>query len=600
MRTRNITLSARPHTVTESLFPYTQGVLFLQKGGPGFPSKQALLPNKQIIFTNNSDPNYGHYNNTDLYNTPSKYADLFVSPVINPNMYSFDTPMPTYPLDTVIPSYPTPQKMSHDPANLGGVANPGGVVNSLGVQFAAAKKSSAPELENLLTTPTMKTLSPTSELESFLKLSDSDFTSLLSAFPPTNTDPRERGPGDFAIPSASTGIFDSLPPEFFPEGVSPSSSSSSPPATVSLGHSMDGWRGDGEKWSGGMSYATNSLPLPPMELDPASLWTSSQSSSHSELTPLFEALPPLNRDLPLPTSSLSPPSHYHTPTVSPSRGGLPVATTFSDNTRGVSNGEKELTFDEQLDFFDDGSLDWDSILPPAKKLQGPALTSHSEASSPVSHMHISPAHTPLPSAPPSPVETKPILTPSLSTPPPTPSSEQRSDKLAAAKPSPLLFGKTEDEILLKVLSPRSGSHSKPVTREQLVSMPVEEFNRLLDLASLNDIEVAFMKEWRRRGKNKTAAMIARKRKRDELTDLDVEVDQLRKQKTGLKSQYEQLRLEIAALKERAKKAEERVYQKYSRQSGVRVSRDTHTIHVDKAGKVLLGPRVSPRQLVLVK
>lgn len=131
-------------------------------------------------------------------------------------------------------------------------------------------------------------------------------------------------------------------------------------------------------------------------------------------------------------------------------------------------------------------------------------------------------------------------------------------------------------------------------------MPVEEFNRLLDVATLNEIEVAFMKEWRRRGKNKTAAMIARKRKRDELTDLDEEVEQLRKQKAGLRSKYDQLKAEIAALKERSKVAEEKVYWRYSRQSGVRVSRDTHVIHVDKSGKILLGPRLSSQQMLLVK
>ena len=107
-----------------------------------------------------------------------------------------------------------------------------------------------------------------------------------------------------------------------------------------------------------------------------------------------------------------------------------------------------------------------------------------------------------------------------------------------------------------------------------------------------------MKEWRRRGKNKTAAMVARKRKRDELTDLDVEVDKLRKQKVGLKAKYDRLRSEILALRERTRAAEDRVYRQYSQQSGLPVSRDSHMIHVDKAGKVLLGPR--PQQMLLVK
>ena len=554
--------------------------LLLHKGGHGYQhSKQTILPNKQQFILTNSDPTTYDVANMDYHNT-LKYADLYVNPAMNPHMYSFDAPVPTYPLDTVIPSYPTPHKMSHDPANGGGVAN------GMGLHFTAAKKS-ASELENLLSTPPMKGASPTTELENFLKMSDSEFTSLLSSFPPTNTDPRERGSADFAIPSASTGIFDSLPPEFFSDGTSPSSS---PSSTATVNQPMDTWRGaEGEAWSGGLNYPTNTVPTG--DLSPSSLW--SPPGSHTELTPLLEALPSLNRDLPLSTPSLSPPSHLHTLTLSPVHSGAaPPATSIA-----MGNAEKNLSFGDQLDFLD-GSLDWDSILPPSKKLQRPSPT-QSEASSPVSYMHISPSPTPFPSAPASPVETKPVLTPSLPTPSPsTPSTERHSDK--QAKPSPLLFGKTEDEILLKVLVPRPGRGSKPVTRERLVSMPVEEFNRLLDTTSLNDIEVAFMKEWRRRGKNKTAAMIARKRKRDELGDLDIEVEQLRKQKAGLKSKFEQLRSEIAGLKERSRAAEEKVYQRYSRQSGVRVSRGSHVIHVDKSGKVLLGPRLSPQQMVLVK
>ena len=559
--------------------------MLLHKANPGFPSKQPLLPSKQIIFSNSQQPHYDYLNS-------SKYAELFTNPTVNPNMYSFDAPIPTYPLDTVIPSYLAPQKTSHDPTDRVVV---GGASDSVGVHFSLGRKATNSELENLLTTPTTKAVSPATELENLFKMPEADFTSLMSAFAPTNMDPQERGPADFAIPSATTGIFDSFPPGFFSEGGSPSSSAS-PPATMPRQQPMDSsWRaGEGEKWVGGLSFSTNSLPLRVSESDPSALWSaaphsSSSSSSHSELTPLLEAFPPLDHDLSLPSSSSSssssPPSHLHTPTVSP----LQITPNNHPNVATASNGEQNLTFEEHLDFFD-GSLDWDSILPPMKRLQEFPPT-QSGVSSPVSHMHISPAPTPTPSSPSSPVETKPVINSSFP-------SEISSEK--SAKPSPLLFGKTEDEILLKVLAHRPSPDSKPVTRERLVSMPVEDFNRLLDTPVLSDIEVAFMKEWRRRGKNKTAAMVARKRKRDELSDLDEEVEQLRKQKAGLRSKYEQLRAEIAALKERTRTSEERVYRRYSRQSGVQVSRDTHVIHVDKTGKVLLGPRPSSQQMLLVK
>ena len=494
---------------------------------------------KQAMFSN------AHYHD---YTNTKQYADLFISPPlnVNPNMYSFETPVPAYPLDTVIPNYPVPQKV-HDPAGA--------------MHFAMEKKPPNSELENLLTT---KATSPTTDLENMLKIPDAD---LLSFFTTSNTESQE-GPGDFAIPSTSAGIFESFSPEVYQE-------------TPMSSQAMGTWR-EGEKWVEGQAMQDGANQLHLNDSDPSSFWT---TSSPSQLTPLLQSFPSLNHDLPLPTTSYSPPpppSHNHTPTISPSQSTVSVST----------GGSNKGGFDDQLDFFD---LDLDSMFPPTKKFQEYPPT-QSEASSPVSHMHVSPTPTPVPTAPSSPVESKPDIKPSL---PSTPVSTPDPASVKSTKPSPLLFGKSEDEILLKVLVPQPGLDTKPVTRDKLISMPVEEFNRLLSVAGLNDIEVAFMKEWRRRGKNKTAAMVARKRKRDELTDLDVEVEQLRKQKTGLKSKYDQLRSDIVALRERAQAAEDRVYRRYSLQSGIPVSRDSHMIHIDKGGKVLLAPRPS-NQMLLVK
>ena len=553
------------------------GVL-LHKTSAVFPSKQPMIPSKHVPFSNAPQAYQ------DWTNTSSKYADLFITPQLNPNMYSFEAPLPAYPLDTVIPtSYPVPQKTMPDHVGGGGSGS--------GMHFAMAKKSPATELENLLTTT--RPVSPTAELENMLKIPESEFNSLLSVFAPSNGEQQEGGAGDFAIPSAGVGIFDSFPPEVFQETGSSS-------AGVQL-QPKDAWQ-EREKWG---DVSNNQAPS---NLDPASFWIP------STIPPLFDDYPSLDRDLTLPSTSSSPPSsysppshyhhHHHTPTISPSQSMMSLPVSASPGSAG-GNRHDVTGFDDQLDFLD-GSLDWDSILPPSKKFQEFPPT-QSEASSPVSHMHISPATTPVPSSPPSPVETKPDINPSF----PHPSSSSSSSSSSSpstpsgtseksSKQPPLLFGKTEDEILLKVLVPRLGLNTKPVTRNKLVSMSVEEFNRLLDLAGLNDIEVAFMKEWRRRGKNKTAAMVARKRKRDELSDLDVEVDQLRKQKAGMKAKYDQLRSDILALKERTRTAEERVFQRYSRQSGIPVSRETHLIHVDKAGKVFLGPHPSSQQMLIVK
>ena len=162
----------------------------------------------------------------------------------------------------------------------------------------------------------------------------------------------------------------------------------------------------------------------------------------------------------------------------------------------------------------------------------------------------------------------------------------------------ILFGQHEDEIIQKLLVHHPGVAKRPITRDKLVIMPVEEFNTLLDEANLTEIEVAFMKEWRRRGKNKMAAQIARKRKRDELSELEDDMEGLRQKRAQLQQSVENLKGHIASFKRRAEAAEQRIYKHYSTVHGSLVSHETHTIHVTDDGKTMLIPRISS-QILLV-
>ena len=200
--------------------------------------------------------------------------------------------------------------------------------------------------------------------------------------------------------------------------------------------------------------------------------------------------------------------------------------------------------------------------------------------------------------PPSPAASE-VMSPSLASPVEVDATGERGGGAKKGN-STMLFGKHEDEILHKLLAPRPGSHAKPVSRDKLVSMPVEEFNHLLEQASLSEIEVAFMKEWRRRGKNKAAAQIARKRKREEVSDLEVEVKGLRKQKAELNKKYDRLRSQIATLKKRSISAEDRVYRQQTKLTGQAVSRNTHLIHLTDDDKLLLVPRISSQVLTISK
>lgn len=204
---------------------------------------------------------------------------------------------------------------------------------------------------------------------------------------------------------------------------------------------------------------------------------------------------------------------------------------------------------------------------------------------------LDPLEPPVCPSPYSPAESSPSL-------PHTPSSMHSPEEKPNRIKSVMLFGQHEDEIIHKLLVPKPGLASRPVTRDKLVVMPVEDFNALLDQADLTEIEVAFMKEWRRRGKNKMAAQIARKRKRDELSELQDEIDQLQRQRSRLQHSAKSLLALVASVKGRAKAAEDRIYQKHSTVRGTVVSRETHNIHVTEDSKTILVPRISSQILIV--
>lgn len=182
---------------------------------------------------------------------------------------------------------------------------------------------------------------------------------------------------------------------------------------------------------------------------------------------------------------------------------------------------------------------------------------------------------------------------------PSPPIQDHVQKSTKNKPKPpLLFGKHEGEIIHKLLAVSRSTKRKPITRDKLITIAVEEFNQLLEEAHLSEIEVAFMKEWRRRGKNKAAAQIARKRKREEVSGLDEEVQKMRQQKDELQKRYDHLRSLVESLKKRSSIAEDKLFQKQSQVSMEPVSRSTHHIHVTDDDKLLLIPRISSKVLLV--
>ena len=481
----------------------------------------------------------------------SKYADLFIP---TKPQFVLGADIQAFPLvDTHIPQL-LPSKYDQDE----------------GSPFESANlmQKNFPELENLLTGKT------------------DDFHSLFAT--PTN---KEKEVLDFGIPSDVNSLFDLLPntpqiPTDVESGVldfwsTPEKEEILSPPNVTFDMPQiptDVESGVLDFWSPPTTKEETLSPPSISERSPSDPFVAGEPSSEltfrdSVLSDIFSGL---NGDVSSPASSIQSPTT-----------ALP-----SISSGGSSNWDEQLQelFERTFDFTENDFL----LMPPAKRMHEDSPQYPEFPTDGYREKMWSPSPPAMPSQPSSPLPSSPLSS-SLASPPRIDKTRERG---GTNKPrGPLIFGQHEDTIIHKLLTFQPGATSKPITRDKLVSMPVEEFNQLLEISHLTEIEIAFMKEWRRRGKNKTAAQVARKRKREEISELDEEVQGLRKQKVELQTKYDRLRSQIATLKERTIAAEDRVYRHYSKQRESAFSRESHTILVAEDGKLILVPKINSQLLV---
>ena len=97
---------------------------------------------------------------------------------------------------------------------------------------------------------------------------------------------------------------------------------------------------------------------------------------------------------------------------------------------------------------------------------------------------------------------------------------------------------SRDEILLR-------ENNIHLRLSQVVESNADEFNELLkDNSSLTQEQINLIKDIRRRGKNKVAAQICRKRKIDSIDSLKEDVEQLTEMKSILQTEYELIHKEV--------------------------------------------------------
>jgi len=97
--------------------------------------------------------------------------------------------------------------------------------------------------------------------------------------------------------------------------------------------------------------------------------------------------------------------------------------------------------------------------------------------------------------------------------------------------------KSRDEMLLL-------ENNIHLSLDQIVNSNGDEFNDIIAQCDFNNEQLQVIKDVRRRGKNKVAAQICRKRKIDSIGTLKEEVDHLKQVKSMLKSEYDAINKKI--------------------------------------------------------
>lgn len=136
---------------------------------------------------------------------------------------------------------------------------------------------------------------------------------------------------------------------------------------------------------------------------------------------------------------------------------------------------------------------------------------------------------------------------------------------------------SNNDIMVKLTVPGQPNLSVTLERDKLLSMPADRFNHLLDRSGLSENDVAYMKEWRRKGKNKVAAQQARKRKREEVDEMAAEVNKLKEELAMLREERQSLQVELEHYPRECRRLEHVILTNYRDQHDRNVTPDTHRI-----------------------
>lgn len=137
---------------------------------------------------------------------------------------------------------------------------------------------------------------------------------------------------------------------------------------------------------------------------------------------------------------------------------------------------------------------------------------------------------------------------------------------------------------------RASALKIPFPLEKIVNLPVDDFNELLTHYTLNEPQLALVRDIRRRGKNKVAAQNCRKRKLENIVHLEGELGQLRAQREHLARERLDFQRGLATIKCRLSELYAKVFSQLRDEEGHPYSLEDYALQQTNDGNVYLVAR----------
>lgn len=129
----------------------------------------------------------------------------------------------------------------------------------------------------------------------------------------------------------------------------------------------------------------------------------------------------------------------------------------------------------------------------------------------------------------------------------------------------------------------------PFPIDEIINLPVDDFNELLTQRPLTDTQLALVRDIRRRGKNKVAAQNCRKRKLESIIHLENELNQLQVQREHLSKERLEFKHNLAFIKCRLKDLYAEVFSRLRDEDGQPYSIENYSLQQTPDGNIYLVP-----------